>query len=536
MKWSLPREEHSVSLVITVLIRIKCFCVALPGLTDSDRSERNQRIRFLLPSDVTCPQTPDPSNDVTSGLKPSPAMRLRSRRSRLRWERRTTECGRMTENSKQGKEQNERIETTSIEEEKVIISENKDVVNESEELFSSSESPSLLLTHWNTNTNTGTGDMEGKEIQGYQEQREKESELSVEGKKESLSISLPLKCWNPAKHAEAKHQDFTLNGRIEAMEAVEDRENIGRESKIRLCEENNNKDTVQNEAKNMENEKTQVNTMEGKEDKIETEEKGTSVGLLDSCTIVEGLLFPAEYYVRTTRRMTFSQSQPDMQAVILSQLSIGRHRRGRGRGCRRGLNRNTQNAERSGEQTQTDFSSLASVDPPKSSHVKAADVSAKFTSNSQTCSGISNQISDSQTNRNAFATPTICPSRPRRGSRRKRGRGRGRPEMPRSSLDTNHLDLGQISDSPQPTSTPVSPLLSLDSADGPMSSLTSQEDVPVTRDPLPASNHRTATELPSGINEAQSNTASGHLEKVYPIFLKSNVTNRRCTQMSRSKF
>ncbi|XP_048104584.1 uncharacterized protein LOC125298007 [Alosa alosa] len=46
-----------------------------------------------------------------------------------------------------------------------------------------------------------------------------------------------------------------------------------------------------------------------------------------SCTLVEGLLFPLEYYVRTTRRMASSQSPLDLQAVILSQLSRGRGKR-----------------------------------------------------------------------------------------------------------------------------------------------------------------------------------------------------------------
>ena len=46
-----------------------------------------------------------------------------------------------------------------------------------------------------------------------------------------------------------------------------------------------------------------------------------------SCTLVEGLLFPVEYYVRTTRRMANSQSPLDLQAVIHSQLSRGQGRR-----------------------------------------------------------------------------------------------------------------------------------------------------------------------------------------------------------------
>ncbi|XP_038676368.1 partner and localizer of BRCA2 [Scyliorhinus canicula] len=50
---------------------------------------------------------------------------------------------------------------------------------------------------------------------------------------------------------------------------------------------------------------------------------------LNSCTLVEGLLFPVEYYVRTTRRMTSCQQQVDLNAVIHSHL--GKCRRG-GRG------------------------------------------------------------------------------------------------------------------------------------------------------------------------------------------------------------
>ncbi|XP_065416424.1 partner and localizer of BRCA2 isoform X6 [Chrysemys picta bellii] len=47
---------------------------------------------------------------------------------------------------------------------------------------------------------------------------------------------------------------------------------------------------------------------------------------LSSCTMIEGLLFPVEYYVRTTRRMSNCQRKVDLEAVILSQL--GRSRKG----------------------------------------------------------------------------------------------------------------------------------------------------------------------------------------------------------------
>lgn len=51
------------------------------------------------------------------------------------------------------------------------------------------------------------------------------------------------------------------------------------------------------------------------------------IGFLDSCTLVEGLAFPVEYYVRTTRRMAAAQSPVDLNAVIHSQLFRGRGRR-----------------------------------------------------------------------------------------------------------------------------------------------------------------------------------------------------------------
>uniref|UniRef100_A0A673M5L8 Acyl carrier protein n=2 Tax=Cyprininae TaxID=2743694 RepID=A0A673M5L8_9TELE len=50
-------------------------------------------------------------------------------------------------------------------------------------------------------------------------------------------------------------------------------------------------------------------------------------GVLDSCTLVEGLPFPVEYYIRTTRRMAASHSSVDLDAVIYSQLTGGRGRR-----------------------------------------------------------------------------------------------------------------------------------------------------------------------------------------------------------------
>ncbi|XP_062359363.1 partner and localizer of BRCA2 [Cinclus cinclus] len=55
-------------------------------------------------------------------------------------------------------------------------------------------------------------------------------------------------------------------------------------------------------------------------------------GTLSSCTVVEGLLFPLEYYVRTTRRMSNCQRKVDLDAVILSQL--GRSKKGQRGKCK----------------------------------------------------------------------------------------------------------------------------------------------------------------------------------------------------------
>ncbi|KAH0631714.1 hypothetical protein JD844_019464 [Phrynosoma platyrhinos] len=48
--------------------------------------------------------------------------------------------------------------------------------------------------------------------------------------------------------------------------------------------------------------------------------------VLSSCTVVEGLLFPVEYYVRTTRRMSRHQREVNLEAVIQSHL--GRSKKG----------------------------------------------------------------------------------------------------------------------------------------------------------------------------------------------------------------
>ncbi|KAM7419646.1 hypothetical protein PAMA_016641 [Pampus argenteus] len=462
-----------------------------------DNSRRSQVIRFLLPTDVACPSTPDAGHDAARGHRPSSALRLRSRRSRLRWERRSAEAGRSTDNSEEGEEQNERMECRTEREEETAKSEGTEVVNESEELFS--QSPSLLLSHWNTQetgTHTETGEMQEGEGK-----REKEAEMSDEGNKDSMQASLLLMCRSPAIHTERRRQDFTQSRVNQEKEGGEEGVNS------RLGKENSSNETVQHAGEKIDTEQTHDIKIKEEKSGMGGDEKGVS--LLASCTLVEGLPFPAEYYVRTTRRMSSSQSKPDMQAIILSQLSMGRRRRSRGRG--RGLERHTHNDERSNQHT--DCLHMQS---------HAADTSDELTQNS---SEIPDQFSVSETNTDAFLSPAVCTAGAGRGSRRgrRRGRGRGRPQTPRCA---HQVGLEQISDDHQHSSTSISSDVSLHGADRLKSCLTSVETVPVPDDAQPASTHS------SEVNGAQSSPASG--QQVYPIFLKSSDRTHRSTQRNTS--
>uniref|UniRef100_A0A8C5RVE3 Partner and localiser of BRCA2 WD40 domain-containing protein n=1 Tax=Laticauda laticaudata TaxID=8630 RepID=A0A8C5RVE3_LATLA len=60
--------------------------------------------------------------------------------------------------------------------------------------------------------------------------------------------------------------------------------------------------------------------------------------VLSSCTVVEGLMFPLEYYVRMTRSLSRCQNEVNLEAVIQSQLGKGRKgRRGPHKGQRGNL-------------------------------------------------------------------------------------------------------------------------------------------------------------------------------------------------------
>ncbi|XP_076003775.1 uncharacterized protein palb2 [Genypterus blacodes] len=372
--------------------------------------------------------TPDPARDQ----RPSPSLRLRSRCSRLRWEKRrrkSPETARSIDTtSEEGQEPSERIEcATRNEDEERAKSQEMEVVNESEELLSGSESesPSLLLAHWNT----GARGKERTGKTGGQEQCEKETELRGERNK------------NDPVHTEGGRRGGTQNGR------EKEDERGTQPIHGRPCEESGDKETEHNEKS--ESKRCHGDSVEVKEEAIETagtEREGKSEGILGSCTLVDGLIFPVEYYVRTTRRMTLSQSQPDMQAVILSQL-------GGGRGGRRRRQPGSRSAQ-----------------------------------NSQTAASVGSQ-------------PAVA-THPARGSKRKKGRDRGKNlTSPRSA-------------SPSPsTPGPAAPKLRL----------VSEEPIPSPKAPQPTST-KPADALPasSGLPGPESS-----LENVYPIFLTSSSSSSR---------
>ncbi|NWZ46806.1 PALB2 protein, partial [Haliaeetus albicilla] len=77
----------------------------------------------------------------------------------------------------------------------------------------------------------------------------------------------------------------------------------------------------------LENQQLEIQSKLSHPEKVTTPES-----TLNSCTVVEGLLFPVEYYVRTTRRMSNCQRKVDLDAVILSQL--GRSKKGQRSKCK----------------------------------------------------------------------------------------------------------------------------------------------------------------------------------------------------------
>ncbi|XP_061840162.1 partner and localizer of BRCA2 [Nerophis lumbriciformis] len=289
-----------------------------------------------------CPADSSSSNHVSSIPLPanlehrdasSPALRLRTRRSRLRWQMQSADVLHSTDES-DGRGRSH-----------VPAEETPRFGNERQPSPPESGSPSLLLSHWNSQARTDPEIEEGKQ------KVDKKTEVS-DGLKQSSPVVLTEK--GPT---DGGLRDETRQTGVEKQEET-------------------------------------------------TEVDVKSESLLDSCTLVEGLLFPAEYYVRTTRRMTLSQSQPDMRAVILCQLSSGRRPR-RGRGQR--------------------------------SNSQARQIPAELSSNSEHSGTAS--IGEAVTQ--AFSPPVVAAAHPGRGRKRRRGRGRGSNLVHRCSAS--------------PTVTPASP-------------------------------------------------------------------------------
>lgn len=395
-----------------------------------------------------------------------------------------------TDGSQNGQEPNERMEAAAAQTTEGDERKPREVFKESEELFSGEESPSLFHTHSSAFGQNEERDVEEKVIQVGPDQTDKEIKLSVEAQQETQPLLLA--CKSVLRREESKLEGKQTERKKAEMEQSEDGQRDGC-----LQRGTRNVDMVVEDGKECEKgdddnkvKEDQINVDQGDRDT-----KG--VGLLESCTLVEGLLFPAEYYVRTTRRMTSSHSQPDMQAVILSQLNIGRHRRRRGNG--RGLTHS------GGSNSQTSDS----VGPCSKS--KEADMSDE--TNRQSSSKNSGQVPDGQIKKDACFSAANSTSRPARGQKRRRGRGRGRcsfspvtrPQGLEHTSDNPQLTNSPVLLSPSPYRTTVSPCPLPCSADEPKSFLTS----PVPDDKQHLITPSSAPEHVAGMTGTKDSPASG---------------------------
>uniref|UniRef100_A0A8K9XB14 Partner and localiser of BRCA2 WD40 domain-containing protein n=1 Tax=Oncorhynchus mykiss TaxID=8022 RepID=A0A8K9XB14_ONCMY len=311
---------------------------------------RSPSIRFLLPVDDSCPRTPD-----LNPHRRSHSLRLRSRRSRLRWER----TGRVqggegaggrydTETSEDGLELEAQTEKEEDGEKRNMEEEKEGVKKELEREENEREIPD-------------------KEAMKQSDGEEREEQRTY-GQKE---IGSPLPSLR--RDGENEREEGSDSGAV----------GVSVLGAVGLC---------------------------------------NTGRVLDSCTLVEGLPFPVEYYIRTTRRMASSQSHRDLQAVILNQLNRGHHRRSKVRMS------NTHSLSTSHSE------SLAQP----SNHRQC---SSQLTSNSPTNrtpveEPSANQMltAESGTNQSESLPSRACSVRPIRG-RRRRGR---RPKLGRSlSLDSD---------------------------------------------------------------------------------------------------
>ncbi|NXF98277.1 PALB2 protein, partial [Eubucco bourcierii] len=138
--------------------------------------------------------------------------------------------------------------------------------------------------------------------------------------------------------------------------------------------------------------------------------KVAAESMLNSCTVVEGLLFPVEYYVRTTRRMSSCQRKVDLDAVILSQL--GRSKKGqRSKGKQKDANSDLPSQERGESNLETPLPFFAAENDPANSG--SPHKSLPVSSGSSTSLGSASQSSISSVKRDRRRS-----RRKQKGSRR----------------------------------------------------------------------------------------------------------------------
>ncbi|NXR13527.1 PALB2 protein, partial [Semnornis frantzii] len=130
--------------------------------------------------------------------------------------------------------------------------------------------------------------------------------------------------------------------------------------------------------------------------KLSCPDKVAAESTLNSCTVVEGLLFPVEYYVRTTRRMSSCQRKVDLDAVLLSQL--GRSKKGqRSKGKQKDANSDLPSQERGESDLETPLPFFAAENDPANSG--SPHKSLPVSSGSSTSLGSASQSSISSTKR-----------------------------------------------------------------------------------------------------------------------------------------
>ncbi|XP_054247265.1 partner and localizer of BRCA2 [Indicator indicator] len=127
-------------------------------------------------------------------------------------------------------------------------------------------------------------------------------------------------------------------------------------------------------------------------------EKVAAESTLNSCTVVEGLLFPVEYYVRTTRRMSSCQRKVDLDAVILSQL--GRSKKGqRSKGKQKDANSDLPSQERAENNLETPFPFLAAENEPANSGSPHKSLPVSSGSNASLASASPSSVSSTRRDR-----------------------------------------------------------------------------------------------------------------------------------------